>query len=155
MPADAGSHARSSAARQLVPAVNANPARAAAASEYIRYLTTEEALDFAEAQVRSLVTKAPGRMPTFTRNGRWVFDQDPWAPTWTGGFLTGMLWTFAHRTGDRWWRDAAEAYCLGLENRKYDPGTNDLGSVLEPSWGRWYDTESADRAKGVLIEGGQ
>ncbi|HEY9522175.1 MAG TPA: hypothetical protein VIR33_02965, partial [Thermopolyspora sp.] len=124
-------------------------------AEDIRYLSIDEAFEFAEAQVRALITRVPGQMPTYTEGGRWVFDQDPWAPTWTGGFLTGMMWAFARRTGDRWWRDQAEAYCLRLESRKSDRGTHDLGFVLEPSWGRWYDTDPTDRARNVLIEGGR
>ena len=135
--------------------MNAMPARATSASEGIRYLSTAEALDFAQAQVRQLVTRAPGQMPTYTRHGRWVFDRDPWAPTWTGGFLAGMLWAFARLTGDQWWREQAESYSLQLESRKSDPNTHDLGFVLEPSWGRWHDTEPSDRTKNVLIEGGQ
>lgn len=135
--------------------MNASPARTAADSQNIRHLSTSEALEFAEAQVRALITRAPGQMPTYTRNGRWVFDLDPWAPMWCGGFLTGMLWAFAHRSGDHWWREQAEAYCLQLESRKSDPGTHDIGFVLEPSWGRWYDTEPTDEAKNVLIEGGR
>ena len=58
-------------------------------AEDIRYLSIDEAFEFAEAQVRALITRVPGQMPTYTEGGRWVFDQDPWAPTWTGGFLTG------------------------------------------------------------------
>jgi unsaturated chondroitin disaccharide hydrolase len=120
-----------------------------------RELTIDEALDFAAQQVRALVTAHPGAMPTYTRGGEWVLDDDPWAPNWNGGFLTGMLWIFAGRSQDPWFRQQAEAYSLRLEGRKADRGTHDVGFVLEPSWGRWYDLEPSDRARDVLIEGGR
>ena len=33
----------------------------------------------------------PDRVPTYTVGGRWHIDEDPWAPTWTGGFLAGLV----------------------------------------------------------------
>ncbi|HET8615470.1 MAG TPA: glycoside hydrolase family 88 protein [Actinomycetales bacterium] len=120
-----------------------------------RTLSVEEALDFAQAQVRRLITRAPGKTPTYTENGRWVFSGDPWAPDWTGGFLAGMVWAFARRTGDPWWREQAEAYSLLVEDRKLDESTHDLGFILETSWGRWYDWDGSARARDVLIQGGR
>jgi unsaturated chondroitin disaccharide hydrolase len=120
-----------------------------------RTLSLDEAFVFAQRQVRALVTRLPGRLPAYTRNGRWVLDNDPWAPAWSGGFLTGMMWAFVRRTGDRWWREQAARYSLMLEPRKRDTGTHDLGFVLEPSWGRWFDLEPSERTRQVLIEGGR
>lgn len=114
-----------------------------------------EAFDFAEKQVRDLVTNRPGCMPSYTEAGRWVLDGDPWAPSWTGGFLTGMMWILAQHTGDPWWREQAEKYCLLLEPRKADTGTHDIGFVLDPSWGRWYDLDQSARAREVLAQGGR
>jgi len=138
-----------------VTAVRGDEPRGKTVTEGIRTLTNDEALDFAAAQVRTFVSRHPDRMPTYTEGGRWVFDADPWAPSWTGGFLTGMLWIFAERTGDPWWREEAQRYCLRLEARKYDTSTHDIGFVLDPSWGRWYDLEPTDRARDVLIQGGR
>lgn len=132
----------------------ATPSDAAGTGDH-RTLTIDEAFAFAGTQVRGLIERAPGRMPTYTREGRWVLDDDPWAPTWNGGFLTGMMWAFARRTGDPWWREQAERYCLLLEDRKNDTGTHDIGFVLEPSWGRWYETDQNPHAKEVLIQGGR
>jgi unsaturated chondroitin disaccharide hydrolase len=120
-----------------------------------RTLEVGEALEFAAGQVRRLVERAPGQMPTYTQDGRWVFDSDPWAPNWSGGFLTGMMWVFAQHSGDDWWRERAQEYCLRLESRKDDTGTHDVGFVLEPSWGRWYDLDGSPRARDVLIQGGR
>jgi unsaturated chondroitin disaccharide hydrolase len=120
-----------------------------------RTVDLDEALDFAERQVRALVTSRPGLMPTYTQDGQWVLDGDPWAPSWTGGFLTGMMWIFAERTHEQWWRDQAEKYCLLLEPRKDDKGTHDIGFVLDPSWGRWYDIDPTPHARDVLVQGGR
>jgi unsaturated chondroitin disaccharide hydrolase len=105
--------------------------------------------------VRALVTAHPGVMPTYTQDGAWVLDGDPWAPSWAGGFLTGMMWIFFRRTGDPWWRAQAEKYCLLLEPRKDDTTTHDIGFVLDPSWGRWYDVQPSSRVREVLIQGGR
>ncbi len=121
----------------------------------VHTLTLDEALDFAEHQVRALVTDQPGRIPTYTEHGRWVFDDDPWAPSWAGGFLAGMMWIFSQRTQDPWWHEQAEKYCLLLESRKDDRGTHDLGFLLDPSWGRWYDLDPSPRAREVLAQGGR
>lgn len=120
-----------------------------------RTLSLDEAFDFAQRQVRALVTAMPGCTPTYTEGGRWVLDDDPWAPKWSGGFLAGMMWAFAQRTGEPWWREQAEEYSLLLEARKNDRNTHDIGFVLEPSWGRWYDLAPDDRVRDVLIQGGR
>ncbi|MGI5129754.1 glycoside hydrolase family 88 protein [Pseudonocardia sp. CA-107938] len=133
----------------------ARAARGATSGPGHRTLTVEESLDFAAGQVRRLVTDSPGKLPTYTSGGKWVFDDDPWAPNWSGGFLTGMMWVFARRTGDPWWREQAERYCRQVEPRKSDPGTHDIGFVLEPSWGRWFDWTGDAHAREVLVEGGR
>jgi unsaturated chondroitin disaccharide hydrolase len=74
---------------------------------------------------------------------------------WTAGFLTGQLWIFAERTGEARWHDAARRYSLALEQRKLDTGTHDIGFLLEPSFGRWYDYEHDQHAREVLIAGGR
>ncbi len=119
-----------------------------------RTLSIDEALLFAQRQVRTLIERAPDQIATYTRRGRWVFE-DRWAPSWTGGFFTGMMWVFADRTGDPWWREQAERYCLLVEPRKSDTGTHDMGFMFEPSWGRWYDHDQSARARDVLIEAGR
>ncbi len=118
-----------------------------------RRLSIDEAFDFAEQQVRALITRAPDQTPTYTEHGRWVLDDDPWAPNWSGGFLAGTLWVFARRTADSWWRERAEHYSLLMEARKNDPNTHDLGFVLEPSFGRWYDLDGDEHAREVIVQG--
>lgn len=126
-----------------------------AVSRHGRTLDIDEALSFAQSQVRRLVTDVPDRVATFTRKGRWVFEADPWAPSWTGGFFAGMMWAFADVTGDSWWVEQADRYTRSLEARKKDTSTHDVGFVFEPSWGRLYDRDQNAYAREVLTEAGR
>lgn len=121
----------------------------------LRTLSISEAFEFGQQQLRNLITEHPGKLPTYTEDGRWVFADDPWAPNWSGGFLTGMMWIYAEWYGDPWWCEKAEQYSLALEDRKLDKGTHDIGFVLEPSWGRWFERTGDQHAKEVLIQGGR
>ena len=58
-----------------------------------------QALDFAQGQVRALVETAPDYFPLYTENGRWRHGREAWT-NWCEGFLGGMMWIFARRTGD-------------------------------------------------------
>lgn len=120
-----------------------------------RLLTVSEALDAAAKKVRAVVETKPDKWVTYTSGGRWVLEEDPWAPVWTGGFFTGLLWIFALRTGDPWWREQAERYSNLLEDRKSDTSTHDIGFLFEPSWGRWYDAFPSERAEQVLVQAGR
>jgi unsaturated chondroitin disaccharide hydrolase len=123
-------------------------------SDY-RGLDFREALTFAQRQVRHLVSVSDNHSPTYTKDGKWVFDDDPWAPNWCDGFLTGMMWAFADLTGDNWWAAQAARRSLALEPRKSDPSTHDIGFVFDPSWGRWYDRDGDPHAREVLIDAGR
>jgi unsaturated chondroitin disaccharide hydrolase len=120
-----------------------------------RVLRLGEAFEFAQRQIKNLVLQSNSHSPTYTKDGRWVFDDDPWAPNWSGGFFTGMMWAFADMTGDDWWAEQAAKRSLALEPRKSDPTTHDLGFVFEPSWGRWYDRDGDPHAREVLIDAGR
>ncbi|WP_082126848.1 glycoside hydrolase family 88 protein [Allosalinactinospora lopnorensis] len=109
----------------------------------------------ARHQVRRLVNEYPRAFPTFTSSGRWDFEEDPWAPTWSAGFLTGMLWMFSDSDGTGWWRERAEEYSGLLEPRKHDTGTHDIGFLFTPSWGRWHQRFPDDRTRDVLITAGR
>jgi unsaturated chondroitin disaccharide hydrolase len=121
----------------------------------VRTLSIDEALDFGQRQIERLILDNPGKFPTYTDHGEWVFAEDPWAPTWSGGFLAGSVWMFAERTGSDWWRTQAEQYSLALEPRKHDSGTHDIGFVFDPSWGRWHESDGSSRARDVLVEAGR
>ncbi len=118
-------------------------------------LDAERVLAVAQQQVWNLITQHPAQIPTYTEGGRWHFDDDSWAPTWTAGFLTGMIWIFAERTGSPEWREQAEKYSRMLEPRKLDQGTHDIGFLFTPSWGRWNVIDSSDETRSVLIQAGR
>ncbi|GAA3933384.1 glycosyl hydrolase [Microbacterium soli] len=118
-------------------------------------LDIEHALHVAEEQVRRLVTDYPVQFPTYTQRGKWHFEDDPWAPVWTGGFLAGQLWIFAELSGEEWWRNRAEQYSLALEPRKTDAGTHDIGFLFDPSWGRWHALDASARTTDVLVQAGR
>jgi unsaturated chondroitin disaccharide hydrolase len=61
--------------------------------------SAHHALDFAQKQVRRLVTAHPDYFPLYTQHGRWYHEQEAWT-NWCEGFLGGLLWIFARRTGD-------------------------------------------------------
>jgi unsaturated chondroitin disaccharide hydrolase len=118
-------------------------------------LDIEHALQVARAQVRRLVTAYPLQFPTYTQHGKWHFENDPWAPVWTSGFLTGQLWIFAELSGEEFWREQAERYSLALESRKTDSSTHDIGFLFDPSWGRWHDLEPSAHTAEVLVRAGR
>ncbi|MEO6827869.1 MAG: glycoside hydrolase family 88 protein [Microbacteriaceae bacterium] len=113
------------------------------------------ALEISQERVRRLITNHPGQIPIYTKGGRWHFDEDSWAPIWTGGFLTGMIWIFAERSGDPTWRQQAEKYSRLVEPRKLDRGTHDIGFLFTPSWGRWHAIDPTDETREVLIQAGR
>ena len=61
------------------------------------------ALDFAQRQVRALITNHPDYFPLYTEGGKWRHGKEAWT-NWCEGFLGGMMWIFARRTGDPYWR---------------------------------------------------
>lgn len=109
----------------------------------------------AEEQVRSFILEHPDALPTLTEQGKWVLEDDPWAPQWSAGFLAGMMWLFSRYDETGWWRERAEHYSLLMENRKHDTGTHDVGFLFTPSWGRWHDVAPDERTAEVLITAGR
>jgi unsaturated chondroitin disaccharide hydrolase len=107
--------------------------------------TAEEAIAFASAQVKRLATTQPGAFPIYTVGGRWHVEGEAWT-NWTEGFLGGLLWIIARRTGDVWWREQAERYSLLIEPRKDDRTVHDLGFLFISTWKRWFE-ETGDPTK--------
>ena len=56
-----------------------------------------QALDFAQAQVRALISNHPDYFPLYTEDGKWQHGREAWT-NWCEGFLGGMMWIFARRT---------------------------------------------------------
>jgi unsaturated chondroitin disaccharide hydrolase len=114
----------------------------------------ENALAFAGDQLRRLITNHPDYFPLFTRNGKWKHESESWT-NWCEGFLGGMLWILARRTGDKWWREKAEHYSVLIEHRKGDRNVHDLGFLFLPTWKAWYDLTLDPAKNEVLIEAGK
>jgi len=119
----------------------------------------EDAMAFAQSQVRSLIEKHPDFYPLHTEGGQWQHDMPIWTH-WCDGFLPGMMWIF-HRylgAGDPradWWMDQAIRYTKPLEKRKFDDNTHDHGFILMPTYLRWYQVTEQPELKQVLLTAGQ
>jgi len=114
----------------------------------------EQALHFAQRQVRNLITKHPDYFPLFTENGQWQHGQESWT-NWCEGFLGGMMWIFARRSEDGFWRERAEHYSRLIEKRQHDREVHDLGFLFWSTWKRWYDLTGDPALKEVVITAGQ
>jgi len=112
------------------------------------------AFDFAEQQLKKLVTEHPGFFPLFTKKGKWVHQSESWT-NWCEGFLGGMLWILAKRTGDNWWRAKAEEYSRLIEHRKLDRSVHDLGFLFLPTWKVWYELTGHKSIQKTVLEAGQ
>jgi unsaturated chondroitin disaccharide hydrolase len=119
----------------------------------------EEALQFAQHQVRKLVESHPGYYPMYTNNGRWKHEGPAWT-NWCDGFLPGMMWIFHKRNvgngaADKYWLEQAVRYTTPLEPRQYDREAHDLGFVFMSSYYRWHRLTQDPKLKEVLVEAGK
>jgi unsaturated chondroitin disaccharide hydrolase len=113
-----------------------------------------QALDFAAGQVERLVTSRPGAFPIYTVGGRWHVEDEAWT-NWTEGFLGGLLWIFARRTRDPWWREQAEQYSLLIEPRVDDRTVHDLGFLFISTWKRWFDMTGDPSRMDLVVRAGR
>ena len=114
----------------------------------------ERALDFAQRQVRALITDYPDHFPLFTEGGRWRHGKEAWT-NWCEGFLGGMMWIFARRTGDPFWRERAEHYSRLIVERQHDRTVHDLGFLFWSTWKRWFDLTGDPAVEAPVIQAGQ
>ncbi len=114
----------------------------------------EQALDFAQWQVRNLIAAHSDYFPLFTEGGRWRHGKEAWT-NWCEGFLGGMMWIFARRTGDPFWRERAEHYSRLIEERQHDRNVHDLGFIFWSTWKRWYDLAGDPAVNQVVVRAGQ
>ena len=112
------------------------------------------ALDFAQDQVKNLISAHPDYFPMYTENGRWKHEGEAWT-NWCEGFLGGMMWIFHQHSGDPFWREKAEHYSRLLEPRKFDRNVHDLGFVFWSTWKRWYDLTKDPAINEVIITAGK
>ena len=110
--------------------------------------------DFAQVQLRRLITEHPDQFPMYTTHGRWDFSGETWT-NWCEGFLGGQLWLVYLHTQDPWWREQAEHYARLIEPRKTDRAVHDLGFLFWPTWKRWYDLTGDPAIQNVVLDAGR
>ena len=113
-----------------------------------------QALDFAEGQVRALITAHPDYFPLYTEEGKWQHGKESWT-NWCEGFLGGMMWIFARRGADRWWRGQAEHYSRLIEERQHDRNVHDLGFLFWSTWKRWFDLTGDPAINARVVQAGK
>ena len=113
----------------------------------------ETGMAFAQQQVLNQITAHPDFYPMFTEGGKWRHDKPAWT-RWCDGFLPGMMWIFARRTGDLAWFDRAEHYSKALEERQHDREVHDLGFVFWSTYKRWFDLVRDPELEQVVITAG-
>jgi unsaturated chondroitin disaccharide hydrolase len=112
------------------------------------------AFDFAQQQVRALLERCPGLVPTCTVGGKWNRSPEP-ADAWCEGFLPSMMWMFFRQTGDAFWAKHAEAATRRLEERKFDGESHDLGFLFTNTWQRWWRQSGDQKHLGVVVQAGR
>jgi unsaturated chondroitin disaccharide hydrolase len=126
----------------------------------------EDAMRFAQQQVRKLVESHPGFYPMYTSDGKWKHEGPVWT-NWCDGFLPGMMWIF-HRwnqtaarangsgvTIDKFWLEQAERYTTPLGPRQHDRDVHDLGFIFMSTYYRWYRLTQDPKLKEALIQAGR
>ncbi len=119
----------------------------------------EEALRFAQQQVRHVIEQHPDFYPMYTRDGRWKHDGETWAD-WCTGFFPGMMWIFRRRADEgspeaRFWQEQAIRYTQPIEQRKSDKQSQDLGFLFFSTYYRWYRLTGDPKLKEILVEAGR
>ncbi len=109
---------------------------------------------FAQAQVKALVERDPDFYPMYTEGGKWRHNKEAWT-RWCDGFLPGMMWIFAKRTGDKQWMELGERYSRPLEERKLDRDVHDLGFIFFSTYHRWHELTGDPALDAVVVQAGQ
>jgi unsaturated chondroitin disaccharide hydrolase len=126
----------------------------------------EDAMRFAQQQVRKLVETHPGFYPMYTADGKWKHEGQVWT-NWCDGFFPGMMWIFhkwnqatvrANGAGgavDKFWLEQAERYTTPLAPRQHDRDVHDLGFIFMSTYYRWYRLTQDPKLKDALIQAGK
>ncbi len=118
----------------------------------------EQAMEFAQGQVRKVVERHPDFYPMYTQGGKWKHEGPVWTH-WCDGFLPGMMWIFHRYTGGGpqadWWFDQAVRYTKPLEPRQFDREVHDLGFIFLSTYYRWHRIAKDPALEAVLIQAGK
>jgi len=125
----------------------------------------EDAMRFAQQQVRKLVENHPGFYPMYTVEGKWKHEGQVWT-NWCDGFLPGMMWIFhkwnlasggagASAASDKFWLDLVVLYTTPLAPRQYDRDVHDLGFIFMSTYYRWHRLTQDPQLKDALIQAGK
>jgi len=71
---------------------------------------------------------------------------------WCSGFFPGSMWFMYEYTKDKKWKDAANKYCMFIENEKFDTSNHDLGFKMYNSFGNGYKLTGTEAYKEVVIQ---
>jgi unsaturated chondroitin disaccharide hydrolase len=112
------------------------------------------AVEVAAGKVERLVAAYPGYFPLYTDHGRWKHGKEAWT-NWCEGFLGGQMWLFHELGLGGCWQARAEHYSRLVEDRQFDDQVHDLGFVLCPTWGKWWELTGDDTRRRVVIQGGR
>jgi unsaturated chondroitin disaccharide hydrolase len=119
----------------------------------------ENAIGFAQSQVRKLVERHADFYPMYTEGGKWKHEGAPWTH-WCDGFLPGMMWLFYRHLGPdkpdaKYWMEQAVRYTKPLEPRKTDRDVHDLGFIFLSTYYRWYQFTRDPAIKEVVLQAGK
>jgi unsaturated chondroitin disaccharide hydrolase len=119
----------------------------------------ENALGFAQRQVKRLIEQHPDLYPMYTAAGKWKHEGPVWTH-WCDGFLPGMMWLFhrhygADKSESKYWMEQAIHYTKPLEARKTDADVHDLGFIFMPTYYRWYQATRDAAVHEVILRAGK
>lgn len=119
----------------------------------------QNAIGFAQNQVKRLIEQYPDFYPMYTGGGKWNHEGPAWTH-WCDGFLPGMMWLFYKHLGpdkpdSRFWFEQAIRYSRPLESRKNDSDVHDLGFIFFSTYYRWYQITRDNAIREVVIQAGR
>lgn len=119
----------------------------------------ENAVTFAQAQVKRLIENDPDFYPMYTERGKWRHEGPAWTH-WCDGFLPGMMWLFYKYVGpdkpeSKFWMEQAIRYSKPLESRKTDRDVHDLGFIFFSTYHRWHQLTGDHAVHEVVLQAGK
>jgi rhamnogalacturonyl hydrolase YesR len=127
--------------------VTINSSTVPASSELLRLW------QFAAIQLSNSVTQIAdtNRFPrsTVITNGLWRTRS---SGDWSSGFFPGCLWLMYEQTGNPQFRQWAEGWTGGITPQQFNPDTDDLGFMINSSFGNGYRLTTNADYKAVLLQ---